>query len=187
MKGMQACKALGSSYFIKVMIVFATLMVAGCESIPKDAFQLSPTSLEDRQLQSRLFSTLDHQKMLSASAGVLQDLGYALDLSNGDLGVLTASKDLDATNAGQVAGAVLVALLGGGATPVDKNQKVRVCVVANDSLESKGSSIVRVTINRVIWNTQGQVTRAEAIKEPELYQAFFEKLSKSTFLEAHQI
>jgi len=168
-------------------LVVGIALISGCASIPKDAFQLPPTSLEDRKLQSRLYSTLDHDSMLSASAGVLQDLGYALDVSNGDLGVLTASKDLDATNAGQIAGAVLLAALTGTASAVDKNQKVRVCVVVNESLESKGSSTVRITINRVIWNTQGQITRAEAIKEPELYQAFFDKLSKSTFLEAHQI
>lgn len=179
-------RRLGTHVSVSVLIVLVAL-TAGCASIPKDAFELPPTSLEDRKLQSRTFSTLDHASMLSASAGVLQDLGYALDVSNGDLGVLTASKDLDATNAGQIAGAVLLAALTGTASAVDKNQKVRVCVVVNESLESKGSSTVRITLNRVIWNTQGQVSRAEAIKEPALYQAFFDKLSKSTFLEAHQI
>lgn len=169
------------------VVTSSILILGGCNYIPKDALKLPPTSLEDRKLQSRLFSTLDHQRVLSASAGVLQDLGYALDLSNAGLGILTASKDLDATNAGQIAGAIVLAVLGGVATPVDRNQKVRVCVVVNESLESKGSSTVRITINRVIWNTMGQITRAEAIKDPELYQAFFDKLSKSTFLEAHQI
>jgi hypothetical protein len=118
---------------------------------------------------------------------VLQDLGYALDISNADLGVLTASKQLDASNAGQMAAMILLAALGGGSTPIDDDQKVRVCIVVNESLENKGSSIVRITISRFIWNTHGQITRAETLQEPELYQAFFEKLSKSTFLEAHNI
>lgn len=168
--------------------VFAVVLsIQGCQSIPEDAFQLSPTSLEDRQMQSRRFDTLDHSKVLSASAGVLQDLGYALDVSETNLGILTASKDLDATNSGQVATMILLAALGGGVAAIDKHQKVRVCVVVNRSLEDPDVSVVRITINRVIWNTQGQITRAEAIKESELYQAFFEKLSKATFLEAHQI
>jgi hypothetical protein len=125
--------------------------------------------------------------MLAASAGVLQDLGYALDVSNSHLGVLTASKVLDAENPGQIAGVVLLAVLTGSGGAWDDDQQVRVCVVVNDSLEEPGSVVVRTTISRVIWNTAGQITRAEALNEPELYRIFFEKLSKSTFLEAHQI
>lgn len=117
----------------------------------------------------------------------MQDLGYALDVSETNLGVLTASKQLDATNSGQVATMILLAALGGGVAAIDDHQKVRVCLVVNRSLEDPDVSVVRITISRVIWNTQGQITRAEAINEPELYQAFFEKLSKATFLEAHQI
>ena len=163
-------------------------LLTGCASgPPKDAFQLPQSSLEERQLQSRRFDTLKHEEVLAAGAGVLQDLGYALDVSNADLGVLTASKELDASSAGQIATMILLAALGGGSTPVDKNQQVRVCLVINRSLEDENSPVVRITLNRIIWNTQGQITRSEALTEPELYQAFFAKLSKATFLEAHQI
>jgi hypothetical protein len=171
------------------LILAATIIfLTGCASgPPKEAFQLSATSLADRQMQSRRFDSLDEEGILSSSVSVLQDLGYALDVSNADLGVLTASKPLDATNGGQIAAAILLAALGGGATPIDKDQKIRVTLVINNSLEQKGASVVRITMNRIIWNTQGQITKAETLNQPELYQAFFDKLSKATFLEAHQI
>jgi len=169
-------------------VVVIIVLLSGCASgPPPEAFRMSTTALEDRQMQSRRFDSLDEAGILAASVGVLQDLGYALDISNADLGVLTASKELDATNAGQVAAMILLAALGGGSTPIDDDQKIRVCLVINESLEDKGSSVVRVTLNRFIWNTQGQITKAETLKEPELYQAFFAKLSKATFLEAHEI
>ncbi|MCB1690862.1 MAG: hypothetical protein KDI33_20365 [Halioglobus sp.] len=170
-------------------LIIATLFfLTGCNTAPpKDAFQLSPTSLADRQMQSRRFDSLDEKLILSSSVSVLQDLGYALDVSNADLGVLTASKALDATNAGQIAAMVLLVALGSGPSPIDKDQKIRVTLVVNNSLEMKGASVVRITMNRIIWNTHGQITRAETLNEPELYQAFFEKLSKATFLEAHEV
>jgi len=162
-------------------------VLTGCASVPKDAFQLSATSLEDRQMQSRKFSTLDDSLLLSAGASVLQDLGYNIDESNIDLGVLTASKKADAKNTGQIIGAVMVALLTGSVTPTDDEQKIRICLVLQESLDDPSASVARITIQRIIWNTQGKISRVESIKAPELYQAFFDKLSKATFLEANQI
>ena len=168
-------------------LVLFMSVISGCASVPKDAFKLSPTSLEDRQLQSRKFTTLDNKLLLSAGAGVLQDMGYTIDESNSSLGVLTASKQADAKNAGQIAGAIALALLTGSVTPTDKEQKIRICLVIQEALDDPTSSVSRITIQRVIWNTQGQISRVESINAPELYQAFYDKLSKATFLEANQI
>lgn len=179
-----------SSYFRKATLISMLLslfVLAGCTSVPKDAFKLSTTSLEDRQMQSRKFSTLDDKLLLSSGASVLQDLGYNIDESNMELGVLTASKKADATNTGQVIGAVMLALLTGSVTPTDDEQKIRVCLVLQESLDDPNSSVARITIQRIIWNTQGKISRVESINAPELYQAFFDKLSKATFLEANQI
>ena len=170
-----------------VLLFVCVLIMSGCASLPEDAFKLSPTSLEDRQLQSRKFSTLDNRLLLSSGASVLQDMGYTIDESNVDLGVLTASKKADAKNAGQIAGAIALALLTGTVTPTDDEQKIRICLVPQESLEDETSSVARITIQRVIWNTQGQIARVESINSPDLYQAFFDKLSKSAFLEANQI
>lgn len=168
-------------------LILSVLVLTGCTSIPKDAFQLSATSLEERQLQSRKFSTLDDKLLLSSGASVLQDLGYVIDESNVSLGVLTASKTAEAENTGQIIGAVMIALLTGSVMPTDDEQKIRICLVLQESLEDSSSSVARITIQRIIWDTQGKISRVESIKAPELYQAFFDKLSKATFLEANQI
>ena len=50
-----------------------------------------------------------------------------------------------------------------------------------------GDSVVRVTFQRIIFDTAGQITRAEQSNDPAIYRQFYEKLSKSVFLEAHEI
>jgi hypothetical protein len=170
-----------------VCLLLLASLLSACASIPKDAFKLSPTSLEDRQLQSRKFDTLDQKLLLAAGAGVLQDLGYNIDESNTTLGVLTASKQADAKDARQIAAFVALGLLTGTMAPYDNKQKITLCLVIRESLDAPNSSVARITMQRIIWNSQGLISRVESIKAPELYQAFFDKLSKATFLEANQI
>ena len=86
------------------------LLIAGCaDRIPKEALQLSPDSLTRRQTQTRIFETPNEAELLSASAALLQDLGFNLDESETELGVIVGSKERDATEAGQVAASIAVA------------------------------------------------------------------------------
>lgn len=180
------------------VICLSVSLLAACQaSIPKDALQLSPESLADRQMQTRRFETNNNQTMLSAAGAVMQDLGFTLDESESTLGILVGSKRRDAKSAGQIVGSVLVLLAGGQPPPVDKEQLIRVSMVMREITPSSpteaakakplGESTVRVTFQRVIINTAEKVTRAEQITDPEIYKEFFDKLSQSVFLEAHEI
>jgi hypothetical protein len=173
--------------YIKIFIVFFSLasFLTGCAvTIPKEALQLSPTSLEDRQMQTRHFDGSSENDILSASAGVLQDLGFQINESETKLGVIVGSKERDATEAGQVAGAIVVALLGGGSMPIDKNQKIKASLVVKPDVDGH---YVRITFQRMVWNTQNQLSKIEGLRDPEMYQEFFDRLSKSIFLEASKI
>ena len=170
------------------LIVLSTFFFAGCQTtIPKEALELSPQSLQMRQLQTRHFDTKNEQTILVSSAALLQDLGFNIDESETEVGFILGTKDRDATSAAQVTGAVLMALLGGGVMAIDKTQKMRACVVTHPYGENNEKIAVRVTFQRIVWNTQGQVTTRECIEDPEVYQEFFSKLSKAVFLEANQI
>ena len=50
-----------------------------------------------------------------------------------------------------------------------------------------GDSLVRVTFQRIVFDNEGGISRAEQINDPAIYRQFYEKLSKSVFLEAHEI
>ena len=168
-------------YISPVLVLF----LVACGGIPKDALQFNIDTLADRQLQTRKFDIKDEKALILAGAGVLQDMGYAIDESETKLGVVVGSKNRDATSGGQVAGAVVLALLGGGSTPIDKTQLIRASLITRTS--DSGSILLRVTFQRTVWNTQNEITKIEAIKDPLIYKEFFEKLSKSAFLEAQEI
>lgn len=160
------------------------VLLTGCQTIPRDALKLSPESLKERQIQTRKYETTDEAKILAACAGLLQDMGFNLDESETELGVIVASKMRSAVSAGQQILAILAAL-GGSHMPTDKEQKMRVSVVTRPIDENHIA--VRVTFQRIVWNTAGQITVREGLTDPKIYQEFFDKLSKSIFLEAHAI
>jgi hypothetical protein len=182
---------MSSRHWLAVALACGVLALPGCASIPEDALILSPDSMERRQLQTRRIEGIDESGLLSASAGVLQDLGFNIDESETRLGVIVASKDRSAVTGGQVLGAVLLALMG-APTDIDKTQKIRVSLVtrpalAQDRQPLPDTQLLRITIQRIVTNTGGQVTRIESIEEPVIYQEFFDKLSKSVFLEVQEI
>ena len=177
-----------------ILIIFCQ----GCATIPEDALKLSHESLKNRQLQSRRFNRAVMSDLVSATAGVAQDLGYSIEETEPELGIIVGSKKRSAKQAGQVAAAIFLAVLGGGATPIDDVQVIRCSIFVkplsihqvhqNRRLANVAQSyVVRVTFQRIVWNTAKQVTLREAIENPDIYRKFFEKLSKSIFLEAHKI
>ena len=176
------------------LIIVFLLYIFGCETTyPKDFLKLSTDSLHSRQLESRQYETKDEAQIISACAGVLQDLGFTLDNSETELGLVVGSKERDATDVGQVTVAtfsVLLSAMGGVSSDafnyIDKVQKIRASIVTKPDADGN-KIIVRVTFQRIVWNAQGNISRMEALKDANLYQGFFERLSKSIFLEAQQI
>jgi len=180
--------------FLKsVLVVFLCLGIIGCVSVPKGFLKPSEGYLEKRQLQMRQYDTTNEEQIITAVAGVLQDLGFTLDESETKLGLVSASKKADATSKGQVVGAVLLdmlAALGGSSSNntarCDKSQVVKASVITKPSLDRK-KMVVRVTFQRIVWNMSNQINRVETINEPQIYQKFYEGLSKAIFLEAQKI
>ena len=171
------------------LVTVASIYLVGCQKtgVPKEALTPTYVTTEQRSLQTRQYDTLNEKEILAATAGVLQDLGFTLDESETKLGLITASKARDAQETGKVVGAIFVAAMFGGQAVFDKEQKIRVSVVTKKALDSTSKTNVRVTFQRLIWNNQGRLWKMETLEDPEMYQGFFEKLSKAVFLEGHKV
>lgn len=178
--------------WIVLFLVAVMCAVTGCAAgVPDNALRLSPETLEQRKLQTRRFDGIAEPEILSACAAVLQDLGFNLDESETDLGVLVASKKRSARDARQIAAALLLEIIGWD-MDTDEKQLIRASLVTRPTHggapgDADKSFYVRITFQRVVWNSNNEVSRSERLDEPELYQGFFDRLSKSVFLEGQKI
>jgi len=174
---------------ISLLILLLILMFAsGCQTTPPEgSFQLSGPALQERQLQTRRFDDIAEAKLLAASAGVLQDLGFNLDESETELGLVVASKRRSVHRSATASIAQLLEIFMDIEIPLDKEQRIRASLVSWPDPNMESSYFVRVTFQRIVTNTENEISRREALNDPRLYQRFFDQLSKSVFLEAHSI
>jgi len=172
----------------------------GCvTTIPAvELFQLSAESPKYRAMETRVFETSNEKELLSASAAVLQDVGFQVEESVLEVGFFRAAKERSAREYGQQIGRTLTLILTFGyyLPAIDLQQKI-VATLVTRPLNAEGSRYeVRIMFYRVVWEGDSMVyrqyvppgqQRMEMIRDPVIYQQFFAKLSKAVFLEAHEI
>jgi len=203
---MRAPRATWHGLISAALIGLGLLFVAGCQTPPENAMELSPDSLKLRQLQTRRVEGIDEKALLAASVGVLQDLGFNIDETETQLGVIVASKKRSAIDTADIISSSLETLAidlalslvfgdhysSDGEISIDVTQKIRISIVTRPALDSSGqprkdAQVIRVTIQRLVWDDEGTLVHAESIEDPKVYQKFFDRLSKSIFLELQAI
>ncbi len=92
--------------------------------------------------------------------GALQDLGFTIEETQAQFGVIVGTK---------LSGA-----------------QIRAQVVVRPASDPR-STIVRTTFQRIVVRPGAMLSIGETMDEPELYQGFFEKLAQSAFLTAYEI
>jgi len=196
-------------------IVLVALVSSGCmppKTQPAELFQLAPESAAHQAMQTRRFETRDFDELLAASAAVLQDLGYQVTEVERPVGFLRATKERSAREYGQEIRRSMIAffssfgmILGANTMylpPVDLQQQINASMIARPANEGsageedRSGAEVRVFFYRMIWKGEGSFgdetiepgqQRMEMIRDPEVYQQFFARLSKAIFLEEQKI
>lgn len=185
------CRA-GARASALLAAALAVGLVACATGTGKEEVQPRPELSADRQLQTRRFEGINEEKLLAASIGVLQDLGFTVKVSNVELGMATGIKDREAKAPDQKAAMIVLMILlaatTGQAPPgsaIKEEQTVRVLVTTRPVPGSSDICEVRVTFHRFL--RQPFVWEAGSLRDPKLYEGFFELLSKAIFLEAHKV
>jgi hypothetical protein len=150
---------------LKIAALVAALAVGGCNtSTPEQeagALTLRSGALDSRQIQARRYDTHDEPALMAATLGVLQDLGYTINETSAGTGLINGSKDRPGS-------------------------RIRVSVVVMPTT-NKAAMTARVSFQEVDALAFGQQLQVKTITDPMIYQRFFDLLSKSVFLEAHEI
>lgn len=124
------------------------------------AFTPTASAVATRARQSRRFDTPNQALMIQAALGALQDLGFTIEESQSEAGVIVGSK------------------LAGG--------RIR-AQVSIRPIPGQSASVVRVTFQRIVPRPGAMLALGETLDDPLLYQGFFERIAQSAFLTAHEI
>ena len=183
----------------RAALATAVLALGACAELPPDSLTLPPQDTAERELQGRRFEGIGEAELLSASVSVLQDLGFTVQTAHTGLGFVRGAMEREAKAPEQILILLIVAALVGGAgaqpppLPVDpetrklpQTQQISVLLSVRPAAAGEARKhIVLVTfhhrVKQPLWQSAG------ALHDPQLYQSFFELLSKTLFLEAHKL
>jgi hypothetical protein len=184
----------------RAALLVAVLTLAGCAELPPDYLRAGPWTPADRELQGRRFEGIAEPELLAAAVAVLQDLGFTLETSHTGLGFVQGTMLREAKAPEQVLMLVMLAALAtsAGAVPtlppaqgsssqrLPEEQTIGVLLTVRPARPGDARAhVVLVTFHRQVrqplWQSAGP------LREPLLYQSFFELLSRAVFLEAHKL
>lgn len=167
--------------------ILSLLMLVSCTVINQQRTpQPQKTQLQTRQVQTREYDTNDVKLVMKAVLNVLQDDGFIVRNAQIELGLLTATKEVD--------------LRGNGGTNdfwsdffrgIDRNRGQRESVF--NKLKQIESSVnvsefgkqskVRANFQVKILDNQGNTVEVYQMEDPKFYQDFFMKVDKGIFIQ----
>ena len=166
--------------------LFLIVCLCSCVTpIPEDALRLPESTLDIRALQTRTVEASSEINILTATIAVLQDMEFNIDRIEKPLGVITASKISDADSKEEKTKLFFLDLLcscDARSTAMD-DQHITLTIVVLPTLAKDDEYYVRITIQRVIYDKMDRIRVMERIDNAETYQAIFDNLRKSLFIQ----
>jgi hypothetical protein len=176
------------------LLLLAVALAVACAPAVKPP----KTQLEVREYQTRSFETPDAKLVMKAMLNVLQDDGYVVKNAVVELGLITASKDIDiapgrsgADGGGGIFGGTVVfggrggIVFGPQAPPSYRKTEVR--DFTGNVSEFGAQTKVRVSFQSKVLDNRGETVSVEPIDDPAFYQDFFSRMDKSLFLQKEQL
>lgn len=189
---------------LHVLIGLLVVMATACTFVNHaPTVQPPKTQLQTREFQTREFDTNDTKLIMKAVLNVLQDDGFVVKNAVVDLGLLTATKEVDlAENRATTNRAssddywwgVFESVFGtsGGRNRANQSRsnqeqprfrKFKLIEVSVNVSEIGRRSKVRANFQAKILDNQGQPLDVYVIEDQKFYQEFFAKVDKGIFIQ----
>jgi hypothetical protein len=158
---------------IFVISILISVFITSCVSSP----QTQRTQLQIRAIQTRAYEISESKLVLKAMLNVLQDDGFIVKTAVPELGLLTATKEIDIERMSES----LPAFFFGGANARWKKNSIieATCNVSN----FRDKCRVRVNFSQKILDNLGGIIKIRQIYDQKFYQTFFTKVDKSIFIQ----
>ena len=162
----------------KIICLGFMSLLAACTSMSPPNLK---TQLQVREFQTRTFDTAQTDQVLSAVVDAFQDQGFMVKNVVPQVGLVSASREVDVEDTGQM---LLQTFVFGHNAVWGKNAMIE----ANANVKTQGNKTkVRAVFQEKVLNNRGDMDTVHTIEDPKFYQDFFEKISKSIFIEKQRI
>lgn len=158
---------------IVIISILISFFITNCASFPKT----EKTQLQIRAIQTRTYEISESKLALKAMLNVLQDDGFIVKTAVPELGLLTATKEIDIEKMSES----MPAFFFGGANARWKKNSIieATCNVTYFSDKCK----IRVNFTQKILDNLGGIIKIRQIYDQIFYQTFFTKVDKSIYIE----
>lgn len=157
------------------------LFVLALSCAPTASVEPPKTQLQIREFQTRTFDVDNELMVMKAVASVLLDEGFIIKDAETDLGIISATKEVDIESGGEK---FLSILFFGANARWAKNSVIESTV----NVSKFGKQVkVRVIFQVKSMNNMGEVMAVQQVDDEKYYQDFFAKVDKGIFLQKEEI
>ena len=175
------------------VFLLVAVFVGSCTIIRTGTPDTEKTQLQIREIQTREFDTNDVKLVMKAILNVLQDDGYVVKNAVTELGLITASKELqisDKSSSDSDFWQDIFDNLMKGSGNKSRNtgqvahfDKFKVVEVSVNVSEYGARTKVRANFQAKVLDNEGQPSSIYTVDDAKFYQEFFSKVDKGIFLQ----
>ncbi len=166
--------------YLSLFLVVVVGMALSCQTYNPNP-QTEKTQLQIREFQTRTFDVDNELMVMKAVASVLLDEGFIIKDAETDLGIISATKELDIESGSEKFFSIL--FFGANARWA-KNSVIESTI----NVSSFGKQVkVRVIFQVKSMNNKGEVMVVQQVDDEQYYQDFFAKVDKGIFIQKENI
>ncbi|MBI2794972.1 MAG: hypothetical protein HYX66_10035 [Ignavibacteria bacterium] len=174
--------------------IFTASVLTGCTIIRSGNSDTTKTQLQIREIQTREFDTNDVKLVMKALLNVLQDDGFVVKNAVTELGLITASMELQISTKTSGKSDLWndifesMSKISGQHSTSNTHQtlkfdKFKVVDVSINVSEFGTRTKVRANFQAKILDNDGQPSSIYTIEDPKFYRDFFSRVDKGIFLQ----